>query len=274
MNAHDIFQYGGGRGALAVIVLVVCTVIPPATACGDEASPRRREWVEIPTAAPDSVLRALVVYPQVEKPAHVVIILHEDHGLTSWERGLADQFAAAGYIAIAPDLLSDAAAKGSGTDSFETTAAAREAIYNLKSDRIEADLDAVFEHAQKLPTGDKRVALAGFGWGASQAFLYASHNPDLAAILVFYGAAPSPSRMKQIQPPVYGFYGETDLRVTGEVSKVKGQMHAAGRNFQAVTYPSAGHGFLRAGEARDASPADRKAREESWTRIKGILESL
>lgn len=270
MSARRILSLGSRLSALAQLLVATCIAIQPAPSRGDEKSLRRQDFVEIKSTA-DRTVRVLVVYPQVETPAHVVIIVHEDRGLTSWERRLADQLAEAGFIAIAPDLLSNVAAKGSGTDSFETVAAARAAIYDLKPEQVAADLDAVFDYARNLSGGDRRVAVAGFGWGGAQSFLYAAHNPDVLATAVFYGAAPSAEAMKRIKAPIFGFYAENDARISGEVSKVKGQMQAAGRDLQAVTYAGAGHGFFRTGETKDAGPADCKARSEAWSRLLDVL---
>ena len=137
-----------------------------------------------------------------------------------------------------------------------------------------ADLDGVVNYATNLSATDKKVAVAGFCWGGGQAFRYAAQNPQIAAVMVFYGAAPIEEQLKQIRVPVYGFYGENDFRISGDVPKVKGKMKALGKDFQPVTYIGAGHGFMRAGEAVDAKPADRKAREDAWGRLKELLSQL
>src|SRR6185503_3435387 len=67
------------------------------------ASPRHGEWVMIPAGA-DSV-RAWIVYPERKTKAPVVVVVHEIYGLSPWIRAVTDQFAAEGFIAIAPDLL-------------------------------------------------------------------------------------------------------------------------------------------------------------------------
>src|SRR5690348_11807443 len=70
------------------------------------SSPRHGEWVTIRTVpqAGDS-LRLWVVYPQRSTKAPVVIVVHEIFGLSTWIRSVADQLAADGFIAIAPDFL-------------------------------------------------------------------------------------------------------------------------------------------------------------------------
>jgi carboxymethylenebutenolidase len=150
-------------------------------------------------------------------------------------------------------------------------AAARAAVYDLKPELVAAHLDHVCEYVRQLPGADKRIVVVGFGWGGGQAFLYAAHNPDLAATAVFYGAAPTADQIKQIRSPVFGFYAENDKRITGDVAKLRAQMRDAERDFEAVTYGGAGAGFFRTGEAKDAKPADLKARSEAWARLIEIL---
>lgn len=252
------------------MLMTACVFARVTVARCDEEAPRQSEWVEI-KLADDRTVRALVARPQDAVAETVVVILHEDRGLTSWERRLTDQIAAAGFIAIAPDLLSDVASKGSGTDSFETVAAARAAIYDLKSERIAAQFEAVVNYAQHLPGENKRVVVVGFGWGGAQAFLNAARSRDVDATVVFYGAAPPVEQLNQIKGPVFGFYAENDSRITGEVTRIRQQLLIAGQYFQPVTYLGASQGFFRSGEAKDASPADRKARSEAWTRLIEIL---
>src|SRR3989338_5966981 len=67
-------------------------------------SPRHQEWVEIPSNG--RTLYNFVVYPQISQGATAVIVIHENRGLTDWVRLFADQLAEAGYLVIAPDLLS------------------------------------------------------------------------------------------------------------------------------------------------------------------------
>src|SRR5947209_19519294 len=74
-----------------------------------EKSPRHGEWVKLKHG--NREVNAFVVYPEVKDKAAAVLVIHEIFGLTDWVRGVADQLAEAGYIAIAPDLLSGMAPK-------------------------------------------------------------------------------------------------------------------------------------------------------------------
>ena len=211
---------------------------------GRANSPRHQEWVNLP-AANERSLRTFVVYPEVNKAVHAVVIVHENRGLTPWEQELADQVAAAGFVAVVPDLLSAMGPDKGASDSFESAATAREAIHNLKPGQILADLDEVVKYAGNLTAVDHKVAVAGFCWGGGQAFRYAAHNPQIAAALVFYGSAPADELLKQLTVPVYGFYGENDFRITGEVPKLKARLKTLDKAFQPITYAGAGHGFVR-----------------------------
>ena len=228
------------------------------------ASPRHREWVNV--KAGGRTVSSFVVYPEVSHKAPAVILIHEIFGMSDWVQELADEVAAAGYVAIAPDLLS-----GSGVDMKDPNAVGK-AIRDLPPDQITSDLKAVFDYVAKLPASSGKVAVAGFCWGGGQAFRFATNRPDLAAAYVFYGVGPD--SVAAIKAPVYGFYAGNDARIGATLPKTEEMMKAAGKRFAPVTYGGAGHGFMRAGEAPDATPANTKARDEAWARWKGLLAKL
>jgi carboxymethylenebutenolidase len=240
-----------------------------------ETSPRHHDWIEIDAGGGRKV-RTWVVYPEIDHPATVVLVIHENRGLTDWVRGVADQLAEVGYLAVAPDLLSGTAPGGGGTAEYGSEDAARTGISKLPQNQVTADLDAVFQYAKQMPAGNKVVAVAGFCWGGGQTFAYATHNPNIAAAFVFYGAAPrDEAALKKIGAPVYGFYGGNDFRITGQVPAVEKRMKLLGKRYDAVIYEDAGHAFMRLGEATDdLNNADRKARDAAWERWKELLLGL
>jgi carboxymethylenebutenolidase len=233
-------------------------------------SPRHHEWVEIKSG--DRVVHAFVAYPEVKQKAHAVVVIHENRGLTDWEQSVADQLAAAGYIAIAPDLLSGAAPGGGRAKDFPDANAAREAIGKLPPEQVMADLDAVTDYVKKLPAASGKVAVGGFCWGGARTFAFAAHRPDLSAAFVFYGTGPQ--EVSGITAPVYGFYGENDARVNATIPASEEAMKAAGKKYEPVIYEGAGHGFMRSGQAPDASDANKKAREEGWKRWLALLKAM
>jgi carboxymethylenebutenolidase len=236
-----------------------------------EKSPRHHEWVEVPVANGRKV-KCFLVFPETDKPVPAVIVIHENRGLNDWARSVADQLAEKGFVAIAPDLLSGTGPNGGGTESFG--ADPTKGIYALKPEQVTADLDAVAKYVDGLDATNDKLVVAGFCWGGGQSFRYATHNPKLAGAFVFYGTAPSDEELKSLKVPVYGFYGGNDFRISGQVPKVSETLKSAGAKYEPVIYEGAGHGFMRAGEAADASPANKKAMEQGWDRWVGILKKL
>ena len=238
-----------------------------------EKSPRHLEWVKV--KAGEREVNCFIAYPQVKNKATAVLVIHEIFGLTDWVRSVADQLAEAGYIAIAPDLLSGAAPSGGGTAELGGNDAVRKAISALPPAQITSDLDAVMAYVSKLPACNGKVAVAGFCWGGSQSFRFATRSPGLKGSFVFYGTGPdNPEDLARIQCPVCGFYGGNDARVTATVDKTADLMKKEKKKFEPVVYENAGHGFMRSGEAPDASAGDKRARDEAWTRWKNLLGKL
>jgi carboxymethylenebutenolidase len=257
------------------LIAILLLVIPMASAqdwakAQLEKSPRHGEWVAVRHG--DRTVHAFVVYPETKKKMPAVVVIHENTGLTDWARSIADQLAAAGYIAIAPDLLSGTAPGGGKTSDFPSADAAREAIGKLDPDQVTADLNAVADYVKKLPASNGKVAVAGFCWGGRQSFRFATNRADLAAAFVFYGNGPE--KVDTIKAPVFGFYGENDARINSTIPATEAAMKAAGKRYEPVTYAGAGHGFMRSGQQSDASEANRKAREDGWSRWLDLLKKM
>jgi carboxymethylenebutenolidase len=258
-------------GLLAAVLVVAASASAQDWAKAKlEKSPRHGEWVTIKSG--DRNVQAFVVYPEVKSKAPVVLVIHEIFGMTDWVRDTADQLAAAGYIAIAPDLLSGMGPNGGGSNAYASVDDARGAVGKLSPDQVTADLNATADYAKKLPASNGKLAVAGFCWGGSESFRFATNRPDLKAAFVFYGGPPE--GIARIKAPVYGFYGGNDARVNATIPKAQEDMKAAGKTYEPVTYEGAGHGFMRAGEAPDTNEANKKAYEEGWKRLKELLRKI
>lgn len=238
-----------------------------------EKSPRHLEWVKVKHG--DREVNCFIAYPEVKDKATAVIVIHEIFGLSDWVRGVTDQLAEAGYIAIAPDLLSGSAPGGGGTAELGSGDAVRKAISALPPDQITADLKAVAGYVAKLLASNGKVAVGGFCWGGSQTFRFATNSKDIKAAFAFYGSGPDQADdLARIACPVYGFYGGNDNRVNATIPKSTELMKQAGKIYEPVIYDGAGHGFMRAGEAPDAGADNKKAREAAWQRWKDALKKL
>ena len=238
-----------------------------------EESPRHLEWVKVQYG--DREVRTLVAYPERADKAPVILMIHEIFGLTDWAQLMADQLAAEGYIVVAPDLLSGSAPNGGGTAELGSSSAARKAIGELPPDQITADLKACLEYGKKLPASDGKVAVAGFCWGGSQSFRFATNEKDLEVAFVFYGTAPEDKEaLARISAPVYGFYAENDARVNATLEQTKEAMKNLRKHYQPWIFEGGGHGFMRAGIAPDASEGNKMAREAAWKEWKRLLKNL
>jgi carboxymethylenebutenolidase len=239
-----------------------------------DKSPRHQEWVDVKYG--NRVVKSFLVFPEVKGKATAVVVIHEIFGLTDWARSFADQLAEAGYIAVAPDLLSGFGPDGGGSGAFTDRSGVGQAIRAQPPDQITADLNAVADYVTKQPAANGKLAVMGFCYGGAQTFRFATNRPRLDAALVFYGQGPdSAEAIAKIKAPVYGFYGGNDARVNETVPKSQELMKAAGKTYEPVTYEGAGHGFMRAGEdPANTNEANKKARDQAWGRVKEILAKL
>jgi carboxymethylenebutenolidase len=238
--------------------------LPPDADHAKEAlskSPRHREWVDV--AMPDGTkIQTFVVYPERKDKAGVVIVIHEIFGLSEWIRGVADQLAKDGFVAVAPDLLSGMAPGGGGSQELGEEGSTK-VIRNLTPDAVVARLNAVRAFAMKIPAGNGRLGSVGYCWGGTQSFLYATAQPALNAAVVYYGTSPQePTVYAKINAPVLGLYGGDDARVNATIPAADTEMRALGKPYTHHEYPGAGHGFLRQQTGRDG--ANMKATEQAW----------
>ena len=212
------------------------------------ASTRHGEWVTVSTGPGDSV-RAWVVYPERRTKAPVVIVVHEIYGLTPWIRSVADQLAADGFVAVAPDLLTTKNIPGAPLSPDPQAAVA--AVRALNADDVHRQISAVAQYAMALPAAAPRYGIVGFCWGGAVSFEHAVRTPTLGAAVVYYGTSPAPTALASVRAPVLGLYGSDDARVNATVPAADSAMKAMGKTYRPVFYEGAGHGFLRQQDGRE-----------------------
>jgi len=235
-----------------------------------EKSTRHGEYVDVKTSDGQS-LRTWVVYPERKDKAGVVLVIHEIFGLSDWIRGVADQLAKDGFIAVAPDFLTGKGPGGGGTEAFASRDEVTKTIRSVTPDQVVAGLNAVRDYAIKLPAANGKSATIGFCWGGSRSFEYAIAQPALNAAVVYYGGNPSdPAALAKIKTPVLGLYGADDARVNATIDPAAAEMQKLGKVYERETYEGAGHGFLRAQAAKEG--ANRRATEKAWPRTVAFLK--
>lgn len=232
-------------------------------------SPRHAEWVLIDTSR--GAVSSWVVYPERPDAAPVVVVIHEIFGLSDWVRSVADGLAAAGFIAIAPDLLSGKGPNGGGTSSLESPA---RAIRDLDPEEVRLRLDSIAEYGMRLPAAAKKFGVVGFCWGGSTSFRYATQQPQASAAVVYYGSAPAAEDLANLAVPVLGLYGGNDHRVNATIERAQKTLIGTGVRYEVEIYEGAGHGFLRAQDHEQLAAANTLAARAAWSRTLAFFREL
>ena len=233
-----------------------------------KASPRHGEFVDIKTAS-GTPIRTWVVYPERKDKAGVVILIFDIHGLGYWIRGVADQLAKEGFIAVVPDLISGTGPNGGGSEAAANDDEVVKLVRGLAPAEVATRLNAVHDYATKIPAANGKTATMGFCWGGGVSFAYATAQPALDAAVVFYGVSPEAADLAKIKAPVLGLYGSDDARVNVTVGPAEAEMKKLGKAYEVHTYEGAGHAFLRSQDGRDG--ANLRATQQAWPRVLEFL---
>ena len=223
-------------------------------------SPRHGEWVAIKVGATDSVM-AWVVYPERRDKAPVVIAIHENTGINTWTRAVADQLAADGFIGIAPDLTTMFRTGDLKADPDRD--AGRAAIGRVTPELANQIIDAVARYGMALPAAQQKYGIVGFCWGGARSFHHATHSASLGASVVYYGSPPTPEQMAAIKAPVLGLYGGNDARINATIPATDSAMKKLGKAYEYHIFDGATHGFLR---GQDGSEPNTAASVQAWPR--------
>ena len=220
----------------------------------------KKEWVDIPMG--EVKLHAWVEYPEGNGKAGVVIVMQHGVGLDDWMRSVADQLAADGFIAVAPDAWSGTGPNGGNRDSFQFDDEAMRAAARITPDETQRRYKAARDWALELPRANGKTGSIGFCAGGGNSFRFAAEVPELNAAVVFYGGPPAEDLAQKINAPVLGFYGENDARVTAAVAPTTEMMKRLGKSYEPHIYPKVTHSFVY---FQDLS-VNREAVADAWPR--------
>ncbi|MSO23580.1 MAG: dienelactone hydrolase family protein [Acidobacteria bacterium] len=235
-----------------------------------EKSPRHGEYVDIKLTGDQKPIRTWVVYPERKDKAPIVIVIHEIFGLSDWIRGVADQLAEDGFIAVAPDLICGKGPEGGCTDSISSRDDVVKSVRALSPEDVLTRLNAVRDYGVKIPAGNKKTATVGYCWGGARSYEYATQQLGLNAAVVYYGTSPETPTLAAIKAPVLGLYGEDDARVNATIEPAAAEMKKLKKTYEVEVYKGAGHGFLRAQSGRDG--ANLRATQAAWPRTIAFLK--
>ena len=211
-------------------------------------------------------IQAFVSRPRESKRLPAVIVIHENRGLNAHIEDVARRVALAGFVAMAPDLLSPQG----GTPADED--AARNLIRELDAEATVRNLVAAVHHLESDDHGNGKVGALGFCWGGGMAAELAAAAPDLDAAVVYYGRQPDPARVESIQAPLLLHYAGLDTRINAGIPAFEAVLKQAKKKYTLHVYEGVNHGFNN-----DTSEAryDKPAAELAWTRtITFLTENL
>jgi len=264
-----------------------------------KASNRHAEWVKIAwePGAKDSLM-AWVVYPMqkdAKQKAPVVVVVHEIFGLSTWVRGVADQVAADGFIAIAPDFNSRV--RGGPSNVELSGDSARKLIAGVNTTERNRAIVAAANYAMMLPSAQQKYAVIGYCWGGTTVFAHAVHGGVKGFVggVAFYGlpymtggspatattaavpARPDADSLAKITKPVLLLNGSKDTRIAVAMPALDSIMKSMKKDYVGINYDGAVHGFLRAqadpktqrDEAEEA--ANLNAAKDGWPRTVTFL---
>ena len=232
------------------------------------ASPRHGEWVKIAwePGSSDSLM-AWIVYPSTNRAkSPVVVVVHEIFGLQTWVRGVADQVAADGFIAIAPDLISRV--RGGPSTEELSGDSARKLIQGVSAAERNKGIAAAARYAMSQPSAAPKYGVIGYCWGGGTVFMHAVNGGvnGYSGGVAFYGlpymngAVPNGDSLAKITKPVMLLNGSKDQRIAAAMPAVDSAMKALKKNYSGTNYEGAVHGFLR---AQDDPKATRDPAEEA-----------
>src|SRR5712691_4593446 len=242
------------------------------------SSPRKGEYVNV--MVDGKPMRTWVVHPAGNGKAPVVVVIMEIFGLSDWIRGVADQLAAEGFIAVAPDIVAGHGKDGGDTASLSTQQEIVAAVQSVPPAERIAKLKAAREFGLKDPRSNGKSASVGYCFGGAESFAFAVAEPGLNAAVVYYGqaptdappaargAAPTPyevsERVANVKAPIIGFYGglAQDARIGNTVAPTEEKMKALGKTYEPHIFDGAAHGFLRAQTGNNG--ANMTATEQAW----------
>lgn len=278
LEVMGYMQQAGAQGTVPVPMNPNLPADNETAAARLAASPRKGEYVTIDVNG--TPMRTWVVLPEGSGKAPVVVVIQEVFGLADWIRGVADQLAKEGFIAVAPDLLAGKGPNNADSRGFTSQQEAVAATVAMPAAEVLAKTKAAREWGAKHARSNGKTASVGFCFGGSQSFALAIGDPALNAAVVYYGAAPSDqprpaqgqpappfeptANLSNIKAPVLGLFGglKEDARIGVTIAPTEAKLKQLGKTYEFNVYDGAAHGFLRAQGGNDG--ANLKASQEAW----------
>lgn len=235
------------RAALATETLALYQEEPQSPLSVSADDPRiSASSIEIPAQDGSSIMAYQVLPLDVATPIAaeglpLVMVCHENRGLTEHIRDVARRWAVEGYASVALDLLS----REGGTDAIEDPAAIPGLFSEIDPSRhVEDFITTAAWYAAVEGVDATRVGMTGFCFGGGISWRVATAMPDLKAAAPYYGPPPELSEVPEIRAAVLGIYSDDpdDFANNGR-DELEQALVDAGATFQFNIYPNTQHAF-------------------------------
>lgn len=219
------------------------------------------EYVKYPAAGGD--MRAYIARPKKDAKCPGVIVIHENRGLNPHTEDVARRVALEGFIAIAPDALSQVGGTPENVDE------ARAAFQKLDRETTTKNFVAAVQYLKTHPKSTGKVGCMGFCWGGGVTNQVAVHAPDLAAAIPFYGSQPAPEDVPGIKASLLAHYAGNDERINAGIAAFEEALKKASVDYTIFVYEGAGHAFFN-----DTNPSryHKEAAGLAWARTVSFLK--
>ena len=197
--------------------------------------------------------------PQGEDPQPVVLVCHENRGLTDYIKSVTRRVAQAGYVGLAIDLLSRQGGTASITDATQVPGL----LGSMPQEQFVQDFISGWRYLQQQSyVQNDRVGMTGFCFGGGVTWRVAIGLPELRAAVPFYGPHPAVDEVPKIQAAVLGIYAERDQRITGGAEAIEAAMKANHKIYEKIIYPNTDHAFHN-----DTGPRyNAEAAQDAWSK--------
>jgi carboxymethylenebutenolidase len=225
---------GGGAAAALILPLLEADRAAAAMVAPDDA---RIVAARVTYPGKSGEVAGYLASPAALTRAGGVIVIHENRGLNAHIEDIARRLALAGYLALAPDLLS---ALG-GTPADEDKA--REMIGKLDAEVATADAMAGVDWLHRHENGNGKAGAVGFCWGGDVVGQVAVNDPTLDAAVVYYGRPPAAEDVAKITAPLLLNYAGLDQRLDALLPAYRAALDKAGVTYTLYVYDGADHAF-------------------------------
>lgn len=218
--------------------------------------------IEIPAA--DTTLAGYLARPKAEGAFPVILVCHENRGLTAHIEDVTRRFAKAGYVGLAVDLLS----RQGGTAALGSEAVPG-ALGNIAPEQFVEDFLSGWRYLQNQAWAQtERVGMTGFCFGGGVTWRMAVGMPELLAAVPFYGPHPAVADVPKINAAILGMYGELDQRINQGIPAIEAAMLENNKIYEKMIYPNADHAFHN----DTGSRYNPDAAQDAWARMLAWFE--